>query len=102
MNRKQLEYAAIRAHADGATWGQFWPTIAADVAALEPDYYERGRLIHRLVGLVASGDVDGQQAAGDGWPPEADSEPQTVPVIGDTTTAARLLWQPTKAGSPAQ
>ena len=68
MNRKQLEYAAIRCMPTARRRGQFWPTIAADVAAAEPDYYQRGRFIHRLIGLVASGDVDGQQAAGDSAP----------------------------------
>ena len=37
--------------------------------------------------------MDGQTAAGDSAPWERDDEPM-VPIIDDTTTAARLLWEP--------
>ncbi len=90
MNRKELETAAIDAHQGGRTWPEFWPTVAGDVAALELDYYARGQLIHRLVGLVASGDTDGMTAAGDAAPWEAGD--QAAYPAADDTTVARLLW----------
>jgi hypothetical protein len=93
MNRQQLEQSAIDAHQAGTTWGDFWSRHAADVAALELDYYARGKLIHKLVGLVASGDTEGQRPAGDLL--DDDAQPAAVPVISDTETAARLLWSPT-------
>jgi hypothetical protein len=99
QQRQALEALAVEAHARGDTWAQFWPTVAADVSALELDYVSRGRLIHRLVGLVASGDTDGMHSPGDGWPPEADSEPPMVPVVDDVTTRARLLWSPERGAT---
>ena len=79
MNVKQLQSAAVAAHAAGMDWVEFWPTVAGDVGALGLDYCARGQLVHRLVALVASGDADGQRPAGDrlrgqqrpaGLPPE--------------------------------
>ena len=90
----RLEQAAIAAHDRGETWPEFWNRHAADVAVLELDYYGRGETVHRLVGLVASGDTDGHRAVGDGEPWQADDEPPLLPIIDDTTTAARCLWQP--------
>ena len=58
---KELERAALDAHARGDDWATFWPTVAGDVRAALPDYLDRGRFVHRLVGLVAAGDVDGQR-----------------------------------------
>ena len=46
----------------------FWADHAADVAALGLDYCARGQFVHRLVGLVVSGDADGQRPAGDRLP----------------------------------
>lgn len=69
-----LECAAVDAHKVGATWADFWPTVAADVAALELDYVGRGRLVHRLVGLVASGDVDGMMPLDTAWERPAEWE----------------------------
>jgi len=60
----QLERAAVAAHQADTPWGQFWPTVAADVAAIG-DYAIRGELIHKLVGLVAAGNADGERPAGD-------------------------------------
>jgi hypothetical protein len=103
MNRKELETAAIRAHARGDTWNNFWPTVAGDVAAAEPDYYDRGRLVHRLIGLVASGDSDGMRPVPATWgqpePWELADRAQPVPAIvpSDTETSARLLWSPQEA-----
>lgn len=61
MTRERLERLAIEAHEAGTTWVEFWPTVAGAVAASGPnDYFARGRLVHRLVGLVAAGDLDGR------------------------------------------
>ncbi len=90
---KRLEQAAIAAHATGTSWVEFWPSVATDVAQAEPhDARRYHRLVRRLVGLVASGDTDGQTAAGDHPPPEAD-DPPVYPATDDTTQA-RCLWQP--------
>ena len=86
MNRKNLESAAVAAHAAGMDWAEFWPTVAGDVGALGLDYYARGQLVHRLIGLVASGDCDGMTAAGDWF---ADDGAPTYPA-SDDGTAARL------------
>ncbi len=73
---QQLEQAAIRAHSAGRSWADFWPTVAGDVAAAEPiDARRYHRLVRRLVGLVAAGDLDGMHSPGDGWPSEAADEP---------------------------
>ena len=92
MNVKQLEAAAVLAHADGTDWSAFWADHAADVAALGLDYCARGQFVHRLVGLVVSGDADGQRPAGDRLP-WSDSEPPSYPATDDATVA-RLLWSP--------
>ena len=91
MNVKQLESAAVAAHAAGMDWAEFWPTVAGDVGALGLDYCARGQFVHRLVGLVVSGDADGQRPAGDRLP-WAD-EPPSYPATDDATVA-RLLWSP--------
>jgi hypothetical protein len=66
---KHLEREAIRAHAAGEPWATFWPTVAAQVAQAEPiDRSAYHRLVRRLVALLAAGDLDGAQPAGDGWP----------------------------------
>ena len=87
MNVKQLEQAAVQGHADGTDWSAFWADHAADVAALGLDYYARGQFVHRLVGLVVSGDADGQRPAGDRLP-WSDSEPPCYPA-DDSHTADR-------------
>ncbi len=95
MTTKQLEQLAIDAHEAGDDWATFWRQYGQHVTALEPDdYFARGQLVHRLVGLVASGDTDGHRAVGDGEPWQIDDDPPMVPIIDDTTTAARCLWQP--------
>ncbi len=78
MTTKELETAAIRAHQAGTMWPQFWPTVAADVAAMELDYCARGKLLHRLVGLVASGDVDGQRPVDAGYGRPLDFELEAI------------------------
>ena len=92
MITKQLEAVAVAAHIRGDDWNTFWQRHAPDVAALELDYYARGQLVHRLVGLLTSGDCDGQRPAGDRLP-WADSEPPSYPA-SDDSTVARLLWSP--------
>jgi hypothetical protein len=53
--------------------------VAADVAQAEPsDYLARGRLIHKLVGLVASGDLDGQRPVDAGYGRPLDFEPEAA------------------------
>jgi len=101
MTRKDLEKAAIRAHAAGMTWGQFWPTIAEAVAAAEPwDNAAYRRLVCRLSHLLTCGNTDGVVPVPATWgqpePWELDDQAQAVPVLvtDDTTTAARLLWSP--------
>lgn len=59
--------------------------MAADVGQAEP--WNRGRyhrLVRRLVGLVASGDTDGAEPAGDGWP-------RPAPWEIDNTEAADMV-----------
>ncbi|MGO9109669.1 MAG: hypothetical protein ACLP9L_10585 [Thermoguttaceae bacterium] len=69
MTRKDLERLAIDAHCRGDTWADLWPTVATNVAKAEPwDARRYHRLVRCLLGLVVSGDTDGQQPAGDGWP----------------------------------
>jgi hypothetical protein len=92
MTTRQLEQLAIEAHDRGDTWPEFWSRHAADVAALELDYCARGQFVHRLVGLVVSGDADGQRPAGDRLP-LVDDEPPSYPATDDATVA-RLLWSP--------
>ena len=98
MTAKDLEIAAIQAHSASMTWADFWPTVAGDLAALGLDYCARGQFVHRLVGLVVSGDVDGQRAAGDFQPWQVD-EPPAYPA-SDDRTVARLLWQPGQEAQP--
>ena len=90
-NRRHLEAAAIDAHEAGDDWATFWRQYGQHVTALEPDdYFARGQFVHRLVGLVVSGDADGQRPAGDRLP-WSDSEPPSYPATDDATVA-RLLW----------
>jgi hypothetical protein len=100
MTIKALEQQAIRAHACGTRWADWWPTVAADVAQAEPhDRHRFHRLRQHLLGLVISGDTDGQEpvAATRGQPEpwEIDDQAQDVPVLvtSDTEIAARCLGQ---------
>jgi hypothetical protein len=66
---RALERRAFQAHAAGLSWSAWWPTVAADVAQAEPwNRTAYHRLVRRLVALVAAGDLDGAEPAGDGWP----------------------------------
>ena len=87
--RTRLETAAIAAHRRGDRWADFWPTIAADVAAIEP--YDRAayhRLVGRLSHLLVCGDSDGMLPAGATEPWLDDSAEANKP--SDSHTAARL------------
>lgn len=90
MNAIQtLERAAIRAHARGACWAEFWSNYGNQVRAVEP--YNAGRyhrLVHRLLAIVTSGDDCGMDRLESPW--DADDTP-AVNVVSDTTTHARLL-----------
>lgn len=58
---RHLERAAIAAHHAGHTWDDFWEVHGADVCRAEPYSRQRfQRLIRRLLGLVVSGDTNGQ------------------------------------------
>jgi len=93
MNVKALERQAVRAHAAGLRWSEFWPTVAAQVAQVEPhDRRRYHRLVGRLLALLVSGDTNGAEPAGDGWPRpcpwELDAIPAPVPVVSDCETRA--------------
>ncbi len=94
MNTKQLEQLAIDAHERGLSWCDFWDTHRHAIALCEP--FDRGRfhrLVRRLSHLVSCGDLDGHRPAGDPEPWELDDE-GAYPVVSDSETAARCLWQP--------
>ncbi len=62
LTRRQLERAAIGAHAAGTTWHDFWRQYGPHAIALEPyDRHRFRRLIRRLTALVAAGDTDGSE-----------------------------------------
>ncbi|MGD0654659.1 MAG: hypothetical protein ABSA16_09965 [Thermoguttaceae bacterium] len=90
MNQiKELERLAIGAHRDGELWAAFWQVHAAEIRKAEP--YSRQRfkqLVNRLLSLVVSGDLDGQE------PPDI-TEPWLVDdtsMPSDSVTHARCLW----------
>ena len=81
-----LEQAAVSAHQAGDDWSTFWNRHAADVARAEPhDARQYHRLVRRLIGLVASGDVDGAEPVPNGWsepmPWELDDLPVSAPRV---------------------
>ncbi len=78
LARQALERAALAAHERGDTWAEWFPTVAAEVSQAEPDYYTRGKLIHKLVGLVASGDTDGQRPVDGGYGRPLDFELEAI------------------------
>ena len=82
----QLEHLALQAHHRGTPWREFWPNVSTDVARLAG---VNRRRFHTIYGLLA-GDTDGREPIGSA-PWERDDEAPPVPVIDDTTTAARLL-----------
>ena len=83
MTRTHLERLATAAHRRGDTWAAFYPTVAADVAALEPwDRQAYRRLVRRLSRLLTCGDLDGQPIA-NSWPrPEEWELPDHPPAKG--------------------
>jgi hypothetical protein len=95
MNKqiKNLERLALAAHSRDERWQDFWLTVAADVASIEP--YDRDayrRLVNRLSHLLTCGDTDGLVPVGD-WFVD-DVLPMPI-VVDDVSTHARCLWQPT-------
>ena len=89
---KQLKREAIRAHAAGMTWDDWWPTAADQVRQAEPwDRQAYHRLMRRLLGLLVAGDLDGQQPVGDVMPWDHDDERSKPAEVG---TAARCLCTP--------
>jgi uncharacterized protein YhfF len=103
MTRRELQAAAIRAHARGDTWATFWATVAGDVLTLSDrgatpwgrDNAAYRKLVARLSHLVTAGDTDGMTAAGDVLTDDQpEAVPGAVPIVSDTETAARCLWRP--------
>ncbi len=102
LSRMQLEQAALEAHRRGDSWATFWPTVAADVAAVTGESSTpwgkgseaRRELVARLSHLVACGNTDGMTPAGDGKPSHVD-DAQDVTIVSDIETRARCLWTPT-------
>ncbi len=87
---RALERAALDAHRRGDTWATFWASHAEQVRAVEP--YDRDayrRLVSRLLALVVSGDLDGQEPAGDAMPWTVDDD---AGKPADVRTQARCLW----------
>ena len=68
MNRKQLERAAVRAHAEGTGWNDFYGQHRAAIEQAEPwDLAARSKLVTRLSLLVTTGDLHGSRPIGDWW-----------------------------------
>ena len=66
---RDLERTAVDAHRRGLAWSEFWDQHGAAVCAAEPwDRRRFHKLVRRLVSLVAAGNMDGAELAGDGWP----------------------------------
>jgi hypothetical protein len=87
---KQLERQALDAHRRGVGWTDFWQQHGEEVRAVEP--YDRGRfyrLLTRLLGLLTSGDCDGQEPV-DPEPWLGDDQPEP----NDAGTQARCLLPP--------
>ena len=86
---KQLERHALDARRRGIGWSVFWKMHGRGVCAAEPwNRTKFRRLVNRLLALVASGDCDGQEPAGDVMPWEIDDEAAKPPDVG---TQARCL-----------
>ena len=89
---RQLETAAVSAHAAGLSWSQFWQANGAAVCRAEPwDRLAYRRLVNRLMALLVAGNVDGQEPVDDGLDmPWEQDDAQASPH--DSTTQARCLW----------
>ncbi len=62
---RALERLAADAYRAGVGWSAFWPTVAERVDQAAPDASGRRRLVNRLLALVACGDCEGMEPAGD-------------------------------------
>jgi hypothetical protein len=93
MNQvKELERLAIDAHHRGETWAAFWNQHGNEVKAAEPYNRQRlRRLVNRLLSLVVSGDLDGQEPPSILEPWELDDSEANKPA--DTGTQARFDWE---------
>jgi hypothetical protein len=87
---RTLERAAIKAHRRGIGWNDFWHRHADQVRQAEPfNVAAYHRLMRRLLSLVVSGDLDGQQPVGDDMPWERDvvtCNGLRIPWAGDTSS----------------
>ena len=63
MNQsRQLEHAALAAHAAGTAWGDYWQEHQDAIREVQPhDRLAYRRLVRRLLALLVSGDVDGME-----------------------------------------
>ena len=89
MSAERLDHEAVVAHRRGIRWTDWWPTVAHDVAQVEPhDTARYGALVGRLLALVTSGDLNGLYPVGNAL------VPQTADVAkpADTGTVARIDW----------
>ena len=89
MSAERLDHEAVVAHRRGIRWTDWWPTVAHDVAQVEPhDPARYGALVARLLALVTSGDLNGLYPVGNAL------VPQTADVAkpADTTTNAKINW----------
>jgi hypothetical protein len=85
-----LELLALDCHRVGSTWAEFWQEHGERVRQAEPYNHARfHRLVQRLLGLLTSGDCDGQQPVGDDLEPWEIDDQANKP--DDTKTQARLL-----------
>ena len=88
MNAERLEHEAVVAFRRGIPWRDWWPTVATDVAQVEPDTAAYRRLVARLLCLVVSGNLNGRTPPGDALPPQT----ADVAKPADTTTNAKINW----------
>jgi hypothetical protein len=87
---RTLERAALACHARGVGWSDFWQAHSKQVRQVEPyDALAYHRLVRKLLHLLTTGEASGQEPVGEPWLLDDD----TVPVVNDTTTAARLQLQ---------
>ena len=89
MNIRELESAAIAAHAAGKSFTAFWNEYGANVGQAEPHNARKfGMLYRRLMALVICGDDAGMMPVGDDCPWFRDDEQHKPADVG---TAAK--WQ---------
>jgi hypothetical protein len=93
MTVKQLERAAIRAHARGETFNQFWERYGEAIRNAGPrDRFNS--LYRKLLCIVVSGDGANTEPLGDDAPWFADDEQHKPADVG---TAAKWQGMPQEA-----